>query len=344
MDWFETPHLPDHLPAQLQQHPFYANAISALGANVQRWICGPPDEPLGTAIVLLRQWPVLGAVAHVSRGPVWHPAITPLEARLRIEDLVRTLQARTVLVSCDPLEKADPLAGGRLIPVMTPATIAQLSLEGSQTTRLARQQGKWRNRLRRAQDAGLTVQSMPMPTEADHWLLQAEIDQARKKNYKGLPPVFALAWRLKNGPASTRLFLAKQRRDVVSAMLFLKFGKLATYQIGWSNEAGYKANAHNLLLWEASDWFARRGVKSIDLGTLDTTTAPGLARFKLGAGAGAIQLGATYLKAPATEFFAGLARPWVKSHQSLTMPCSSRPAAAPPPRTLASSLSAHPRA
>jgi hypothetical protein len=40
---------------------------------------------------------------------------------------------------------------------------------------------------------------------------------------------------------------------------------------------------------------ARRGITRLDLGTLDTEAAPGLARFKLGSGAAARALGGTWL-------------------------------------------------
>ena len=45
----------------------------------------------------------------------------------------------------------------------------------------------------------------------------------------------------------------------------------------------------------AAEELRKTGVQKIDLGTLDTVNAPGLARFKLGSGARAEPLGGTWL-------------------------------------------------
>ena len=81
----------------------------------------------------------------------------------------------------------------------------------------------------------------------------------------------------------------------VAAMMFLRHGSTATYHIGWSNAQGRAAHAHNLLLWRAAERLSSKGVKTLDLGTLDTVNAPGLARFKLGTGAMPHRLGGTWV-------------------------------------------------
>lgn len=186
---------------------------------------------------------------------------------------------------------------------------------------MARQFPKWRNRLRRAQKAGLRVDHAPMSTEPDHWLLLHEAQQAKSRGYRALPAAFTSVWCRENGPKTTRLFTARQKGEPIAAMLFLRHGKGASYHIGWSNAAGRALNAHNLLLWEASDWLARRCVAWVDLGPLDTESAPGLARFKLGSGAEPMRLGATYLDTLATAPFARLPRVGgIRSHQSHPKP------------------------
>ena len=78
-------------------------------------------------------------------------------------------------------------------------------------------------------------------------------------------------------------------------MLFLKHGTGATYHVGWTSDAGRKASAHNLILATAATRLAETGVTRLDLGTIDTENAPGLARFKLGSGAKPARTGGTWL-------------------------------------------------
>lgn len=171
---------------------------------------------------------------------------------------------------------------------------------------MARQHGKWRNRLRRALDSDLLIESAPLAGDADHWLLIREETQSRLRGYRRLPASFTLAWAEQNGPESTRVFTARHRGEIVAAMAFLLHGAAASYHIGWSGEAGRALGAHHRILWEASDWLATRGCLWVDLGTLDTETAPGLARFKLGSGARALPLGGTWLDAPGARAVARL--------------------------------------
>jgi lipid II:glycine glycyltransferase (peptidoglycan interpeptide bridge formation enzyme) len=78
-------------------------------------------------------------------------------------------------------------------------------------------------------------------------------------------------------------------------MMFLIHGQAATYQVGWSNQAGRDLNAHNLLLWQAMLELRQRGIKRLDLGGVNTTRSAGLARFKIGTGGQVLKLPGTYL-------------------------------------------------
>ena len=64
---------------------------------------------------------------------------------------------------------------------------------------------------------------------------------------------------------------------------------------GHTTAAGRAVSAHTLLLWQAADWLASKGHDRLDLGLINTEDAPGLARFKLGAGACARPLGGTWI-------------------------------------------------
>lgn len=300
MEWTEIDRMPELGPAPMQQHGHYGRACAALGSRVLCLAAGPRSHPFGAVQILIRRWPLFGDFALVARGPVWAPDVSDGLAHDGLESLLRHLRHRFrgVIVTpeaptgCDPLDR-----DGRLI-LMTPGTMARLDLSGTPAERRARQHVKWRNRLRASERSDLVTGHRSMPKDAAHWLLAFEAAQARARRYRRLPHEYAVAWRDRNGAGSTRLFWAEAEGLPAAGMLFLLHGSTATYHIGWTGEAGRKRHAHARLLWEASEWLADRGIRWIDIGTLDTVDTPGLARFKLGSGAVPLPLGATRLDAP----------------------------------------------
>jgi lipid II:glycine glycyltransferase (peptidoglycan interpeptide bridge formation enzyme) len=88
---------------------------------------------------------------------------------------------------------------------------------------------------------------------------------------------------------------AELKKDRVAAMLFLIHGSAATYHVGWSNEAGRDSNAHNLLLWRAFDELRERGVRTLDLGGINTRQLAGISRFKIGSGGKVVTYAGTFI-------------------------------------------------
>lgn len=306
MDWTEISRIPDFGPVPMQQHPAYGRACLAAGGRIATFGLGPKREITARAQVLLRRWPLIGEVAMIARGPVWAEPPSRDDAQDSARSLVGMLRksCRVVVLSPDPIGTEEPMAHSGMLPMMTGGVEARLSLEGDEAARLARMQGKWRNRLRRALEEDLDLTQGPLPADHTHWLLQREAAQARERGYRRLPLSFTQAWRVQNGARSTRVFTASFQGLPVAAMLFLLHGSSATYHIGWTGKVGRETGAHALLLHEASRWLARRGYLWVELGTLDTDRSPGLARFKLGAGARPQPLGSSWIVAPGTRLCA----------------------------------------
>ncbi|GAA6187267.1 GNAT family N-acetyltransferase [Litorivita sp. NS0012-18] len=287
----------------LQQHPAYAAAMArgiGHGAeDIRAALIRENGAVIGRAQVMLRHFPLAGMVGYMPRGPVWCSAPARETAIAALRAMPRSLRSEGTacrLWICNAEGDAPAAALSRIgyLPVITPQHVAEIDLDEDQDRRLARQSGKWRNRLRHAQGRELHITHRPLSTARDGWLLAAETVQQGAKGYRALPVSFAAHY-----PTDlTRLFLAERKGEVIAAMLVLRHGAAASYHIGWSSSAGKSASAHNLLLWQASNWLARKGVRRFDLGTLDTQAAAGLARFKLGAGARPRALGPTMLYSP----------------------------------------------
>lgn len=297
-DWTVThrPKTPKGAPCPMQQHRFYGEACRRMGSTPLwlDWRVG--QQVLGSALVLRRKWPLFGKFALLSRGPCFALGVDPEEAALALRALVLQLadDHRGVMATPDLIGGQDPLAGAGLLCMVTGGHVARLSLVPSPATLRAGLHQKWRNRLCRAEAAGLTVEAGPMPPDPYHWLLREEARQARARRYARLPVDFTVGWAI---AGETLLMTAQGENGPMAGALFLIHKPWASYHIGWTSDAGRAVHAHNLLIWEAALALRARGVTALDLGTLDTVQTPGLARFKLATGAEAVPLGATWMRA-----------------------------------------------
>lgn len=291
--WNETPRRQwEELTAVAawQQHWGYGAACVRLGSRVLRAEIRDAGETVALAQFTHRAFFGRLHAAVCTRGPVWVRA----ERSQRIEAyraLKRTMPLpwpKGAFFTPDTAAEDEP-GGAGLRRVMSAYATAVLDLTLSEDRLMAAMDQKWRNRLRAAGRAGLAVAAGPGRYD---WLLRAEAAQQRARGYQALPLALLPAWQADGG--ALRLFTARLGGEVVAAMLFVIHGTGALYQIGWANDAGKAANAHNLLLWEAARGLARDGVAALDLGGVNTEEGAGIARFKLGSGAALVRLCGTW--------------------------------------------------
>lgn len=266
-----------------QQDWAWGEASASLGTGVLRAEIAADGRALGILQLIHRPFARILTFAVGSRGPVWDRDAEPSMVAAALRQLVRTLplpRLRGVFVTPDM--PAATLDEAGFCQVMTPCATVELDLTRPPDTLRAAMHQKWRNRLVAAERARLTIKRRDRMPDAYRWLLEAEQDQQMRARYRGVSPALVPAWQQAGG--GLRVLTAERNGETVAAMLFLLHGARATYHIGWSNEAGRKLSAHNLLLWTAMGKLGRAGVRTLDLGGLDTRAAPGLARFKLGSG------------------------------------------------------------
>ncbi|WP_413720730.1 GNAT family N-acetyltransferase [Silicimonas sp. MF1-12-2] len=271
----------------LQQSWNYGAAVDAAGGQALRIEVREKDRTIALAQGVYRRlgWPV----TLITRGPVWigNPDVTERMTALRT---LRKGLKGLVLMTPD-VAASDALRRAGFADVMTPSTMACLTLNSDLRKNL---NGKWRNRLVRAETQNLVLERLDISIRDLRWLLEADARQPRLKGYRAMPDTFTKAW-LRRDPRSALAIAASRNTERLAAMLFLRHGTTATYHIGWSSEDGRKVSAHNLLLWKAAQQLAAEGVATLDLGLIDTVNAPGLARFKLGTGARPVRTGGTWL-------------------------------------------------
>lgn len=264
----------------LQQHPNFATALRGIGRDVFE------IELLGAAPVqALSRF----GFNFASRGPIWADAT----ARDNCDMLRRSGLHIINSEGYDLCALRD--AGFRQIQTAT--SVAELSLVGTIQERHARMKSKWRNTLRRGQKAPLTVDTAPFCLKKHNWLLDEDTKQQTAKRFRSLPHRF-LYFYANDNPQDRLVCTAMLDGVPIAAMLFLVHGRIGTYHLGWSSAQGRKHAAHHLLLENAVEHLVTHGVLRLDLGTLDTVNAPGLARFKIGTGAKIRSLGGTWVRVP----------------------------------------------
>ncbi|MCX7229824.1 MAG: GNAT family N-acetyltransferase [Burkholderiales bacterium] len=303
--------------AALQQDWAYGDAMGALGTECLRAWVDEGGEPVAAAQFLVRRIGGLLPVALCSHGPVWAPGTIPERQAAALQALRASAPLRwpRALLYTPDAPLADCTGFARLRRVMTGHSTVRIDLALEPDALRAAMHGKWRNRLAAAERSALKVERVGAKPAQYRWLLDHELAQRRRRGYIALPDGFVEAWqaaagggaggRAGGGARSAKgaadlgepvlTLRADLGRDVAAGMMFLVHGEAATYQIGWVGEAGRELGAHNLLLWHAMLELRGRGVRTLDLGGVDTARGAGLARFKLGTDGEVVTLAGSYL-------------------------------------------------
>ncbi len=248
---------------------------------------------------ICRRYGFLAGFALCTRGPLWlRPVSAADPARIYVE-LRRSLpmkRPRFALFSPDITDPADESLS-RLTRVMTGYSTVLVDLTQSADAFRAGMEGRWRNRLVAAEKAGLNIVRTGANPAQYRWLLEEERAQRQSKSFHGLPIEFVESYiHSRSQTSKTMLVLrAEHKKDKVAAMLFLLHGSSATYHVGWSNDTGRDTNAHNLLLWQAFHELKERGLRTLDLGGINTRSLAGISRFKIGSGGRVVTYAGTYV-------------------------------------------------
>ena len=276
----------------LQQSEIFVRAMRRLGQTANVHDMHVNGTVMGRAIVITRRMPIVGAVKAVLRGPMWEPHATDYGKSICLADLRRT---GVHLIEAEQPYPALAAAGYR--QVFSAATVALLDLGDTREDWAAGLSPKWRASLRQSQSNDLRLSTEAFAGEAAEWLLTAEQDLRQTRAYRSANHLIAQGIAATE-PVALSLEIARHRREIIAAMLFVRHGTAATYLLGATSDQGRASRAHHALLDRAADRLRADGVRTIDLGTINTNRAPGLARFKLGTGAKPTPLGGSWIGLP----------------------------------------------
>jgi hypothetical protein len=264
----------------------FARALEAHGGETLALALRDGGRTVGHALTIRR-----GARRLISRGPVWAADASDDERRAGLAVLRGHGGPGLTVINAERDDPVLPHAG--FLRVLTPAWVAEWGLSTDVAALRAGLHQKWRNRLKAGEAAGWQVRCNAMDPDPDHWLFRHDARLGRERGYRSWPPTLIAAW-VRANPGSTQIWTAARKGEVAAAALVLRHGARATWQIGWAAPGARAGHAMPLVLWQAAVHLAGQGMLCLDLGTLDTVNAPGVARFKLGTGARARALGGTW--------------------------------------------------
>ncbi len=284
--------------AAYQQDWAYGEALKRSGANVLRGaVTDPSGELVALAQVLARPFALVGTFALCTYGPVWANNVAPdvrAEAYRAIKRALPLPWPRLLVLTPD--EPAGDTAGlQRMKRVMTGDATVLVDLSREEELIRSALDGKWRNSLNKAEKSPLRIARGSSKPAQYRWLLQTEEKQRRARGYRALPGDLVEAWQDAKGKGGVAVFRADLGKEAAAGMLFLVHGGRATYHIGWTSDAGRDMAAHNALLWLAMRELKAEGVRLLDLGGVNTQSAAGIARFKLGTGGQVLQRAGAYV-------------------------------------------------
>lgn len=265
----------------LQQSPAYARTLRSLGRQTQM----VQEHGIASALIVGIQTP-FGHLRSVIRGPVWETADREEKVDFLLRHSIHILNA----------EQEDRLAfkQAKFWHAATESSTAVIDLRDEP---LVACRPKWRNAYRQATRSGVHVAQSNFDATRDGWIMDMEAAQQKAVGYRGYPRTFTLEFSRLN-PDAVVTYVARFCGEPIAAMIFLKHRPSATYHIGWSGAEGRQRNAHHLLMLLAMRDFKADGINHVDLGQIDTVRSPGLARFKIGAGARVLTLGGTWIRRP----------------------------------------------
>ncbi len=290
----------------LLQDPCYARAMAITNRQTIRFGTLLRDgKPLGVVTILEAK--ALCGLLHaviLDRGPCWLPqagGIQDWKDFLTAFDAfapLRSLRKRRIMLELPDAPSAAAMVAGMRWPrleALKPYQTMWLSLAGDIDGWRARLRPDFRQRLNKADRAGLSIQWDTIGT-ALPWLLQEYAADKEAKGYAGPRPETILALCAAFGPAG-QLRIARVLKDgvPVAGGLFFLHGRAATYQIGVVLPDGRAACANHYLLWQAMQTLRDAGIEDVDLGGInDETHMAGVNAFKQALGAVPVRLVPVY--------------------------------------------------
>jgi hypothetical protein len=254
------------------------------------------------AAIAVRRWWGLWPVRECLRGPVWldPPSDDSTRAAATL-DALRTAFGRPIFGlsfwtpdAVDAGRAADVARMGGMRRVFTGHATSRVPVLADEGLQRARLDGKWRNAL----VTGETRARLRIRTTREPRAVVEILDRydALRRGRRFVGPSGALLAAAATLSGRDGYFAVVAERDACAeaGALILCHGTEATWVAGFAAAAARAEAGHRRILLAALAELRRMGIGALDLGGIDTSAAPGIARFKLGLGGTVIVLPGTW--------------------------------------------------
>jgi len=280
----------------LQSYP-YAQAACFINRHKARWGLIKIDGQ-EAGLVQIFETGMLGLHAVIlDRGPLWLPGfgapdhLVAFFAAFDKEFPHRFGRRRRIIPEIDQSQAM--LVPYKAVPHIKPYQTIWMDLSQSEEELRAGLNRNWRNHLSKAEREKIRVE-WDKKGAGLKWLLQHHDAHRTMKNFQAASPKF-IRWLARFFAPRGDMLLGQAfvGDEPVAGVLFFRHGLAATYQVGWSGDAGRKVNAHQLLLWQGMVNLKAEGVLDLDLGGINDV-AEGVKIFKEGMGGETVTLSGIY--------------------------------------------------
>lgn len=254
------------------------------GWRVHRGIVYHKEEEVGLVQILVKRFCGISLAVRVNRGPLLIAGYDSPENKRMILEKIRVRFGRHCLFLFAPAMEYSP----ENLSLLTASRYKMwdyfgfssdvIDLQKTEAELRAGLKSQWRNQLTAAEKNGLQVS---FQWENPEELLSRYAESKREKNFTGTPEN-VLRELLKNEKKVKVLCAVTSEGELAAFDIFYLHGRMATYLVGWSNAAGRKLYANNLLLFQGMLWMKNLGMEQFDLGGVDDIHTGAIARFKKG--------------------------------------------------------------
>ena len=230
-------------------------------------------------------------VIYCPRGPIWQrrnkTSAECVDSLTRMLDAV--VEAHPVsAVVCDLHFDRGLLPGSALrtrgFRRISNGMSADIDLHADLKAQRASFHRKWRNDLKKAEQAPLEVRRYEPPNHLDELYAMAGATAARKGFIVGVNHAVAERFlTLRGGRTSAILAAVNPDGTTAAAALIVLFNEMASYLVGASvakDDPAFSRGASNLVQWAALQWAKASGCTTYNLEGLDREGNPGVYHFK----------------------------------------------------------------
>ncbi|SLN76061.1 lipid II:glycine glycyltransferase FemX [Ruegeria meonggei] len=278
-----------------EQSLTYARAAAArIGAEVSFVsVSDASEQPVAAACLRIKRVPGLGrGIIWIAAGPLIQHRTCPNPDTIRIRAILAALRTHaqktghilrlrlpaSFLQDLPALNGLAEQEGFMPSDRSPPYRTVIVDCDQDEDTLMRALHGKWRNPLRNALKAKLTLECMPVADGCERFRALYDEVQAAKGFSPDIPPDFYYPLR---GPDFTHdLLIARKDGTDVACMTIGRSGTRSVYLFGATPEIGRRLNAGHYLMWQAILHSRKLGIKHFDLGGIHPQTNPSVTRFK----------------------------------------------------------------